>query len=98
MVCIGNYRYQEQAKNIEGYYYNEEIYNLAIEFEKLGGRLIIQVHDELIAEAPKENIFKAAKILEKIMIQSAASVIKVPMKCDVEILDKWSGNKIKEII
>ena len=67
------------------------------EFRELGGKMIIQVHDELIIEAPIENIFKVAKLASSIMIDSAKSVISVPMKCDVDVLERWYGEKVKEV-
>lgn len=61
------------------------------EFARLGGRLLIPVHDELIAEAPIENAKAAADRMTKLMIQAAEGVITVPMSCDAEITDRWYG-------
>ena len=52
------------------------------ELKELGFRLLITVHDELIGECPNENSDKVAKRLSQVMIESAAKVCTVPMKCD----------------
>ena len=67
-------------------------------FRELGGRLLVTVHDELIAEAPKETILQAAKRMEDLMVMAGAKKVKVPMKCDTEIMERWSGKNIKELL
>jgi len=62
-------------------------------FEKEGltARLILQVHDELIAEAPESEAERVASILGEEM-QNAA-VISVPLTVDVHIADNWFDAK-----
>jgi len=60
---------------------------------KLGFRLLIQVHDEVIAECPKKNAKKCAKLLAKIMCESAEEILEMPIKCDVECSDRWYGKE-----
>jgi DNA polymerase I-like protein with 3'-5' exonuclease and polymerase domains len=72
-----------------------EVYKLAKEFEQIGGRIILQIHDELMLEAPIENVKRAAEIVSQVMIKSAASVISVPMKCDISITSRWNGEELK---
>ena len=64
------------------------------ELKRLGFRLLIPVHDEVIAECPKENIKECAKLLADIMSQAAENILEMPIKCDVEITKEWYGEKI----
>ena len=59
------------------------------DLQSLGAELIIQVHDEVILECPKENAKEASKILQKCMLDAAADMINVPMKCDTVITERW---------
>lgn len=65
--------------------------------QELGLRLILPVHDELIAECPIENVKEVAPLYSKLMVEAASS-LKVPFKCDVEITDRWYGYVIVENI
>src|SRR5699024_6130917 len=55
--------------------------------EKLQARIILQVHDELILEAPKEELEKLIKIVPAMMEQTME--LKVPLKVDYEYGDSW---------
>ncbi len=55
--------------------------------EGLRSRLILQVHDELIVEAPKEEAEQAARILGEEM--SSAYEMKVPLVADVHTGANW---------
>ena len=68
-------------------YQNEELTNL-------GFKLVMTVHDEIIGQVPYENRQRAGELLSKIMIETSAERISVPMKCDVEITKCWTGEKI----
>ena len=59
------------------------------ELRKLGFRMLLQVHDELIGECPVENADKVAELLSDIMKHSAEPVVTVPFKCDTEISQRW---------
>ena len=63
--------------------------------KELECRLIMQVHDEVIAECPRENALKASQRMSQIMIECAATKVEVPMKCDVDITEKWYGEKLQ---
>ncbi len=52
-------------------------------------RLILQVHDELIVECPKESAEQAAVIVKEAM-ESAVDMC-VPMLAEVNIADNWGG-------
>ena len=59
-------------------------------WHEIGGRLIIQVHDELIAEVPIEHWKEGGKILSQSM-KDAASYLPFPSKCDVTTTIRWNG-------
>ena len=59
------------------------------ELKKLGFRLLIGVHDELIGECPKENAEKVADRLTYVMKTCVEDVVSVPFKCDASICDHW---------
>ena len=61
--------------------------------KELGFRLLIQVHDEVIAECPEENAKECADLLAQIMCQSAEEILDMPMKCDVETTKVWFGKE-----
>lgn len=69
------------------------------ELRDLGFRMLLQVHDELIGECPRENADKVAKLLSDIMRHSAEPVVTIPFKCDTEISNRWYaddyGNNLK---
>ena len=55
--------------------------------EGLKAKLILQVHDELIVEAPVEEAEKAAEILGEAMRNAAQ--LSVPLKVDVNMGENW---------
>ena len=63
--------------------------NVAEEFEKLGlkSKLILQVHDELLVEAPEEEIGAASEILRREM-ENAVS-LRVPLTVDLHTGRDW---------
>lgn len=70
------------------------LYNNPV-FKRLGGRIVLQIHDELGIEAPKENLKEIAKLYQNIMETSPQSKIKLPWKCDMVICERWYGEEIK---
>ncbi len=56
--------------------------------EKLRSKIILQIHDELIIESPKDEVEIATKILKKEM-ESAAN-LDVPLAVDVKVGLNWS--------
>lgn len=65
------------------------------DFRRLGGRIVLQIHDELGIEAPKENLKEIAKLYQNIMETSPQSKIKLPWRCDMVICERWYGEEIK---
>ena len=60
------------------------------EWKQIGGRLILPVHDELIAEVPIENYERGAELLSQMMCE-AANFLPFDSKCDVEVSYRWYG-------
>ena len=65
--------------------------------KKLGFRLLIPVHDELIAECPEENVKECSERFAQLMSEAAKSKLTIPIKCDVEITKAWYGDRIKYV-
>ncbi len=63
----------------------------ALDAEKLGARMLLQVHDELIFEAPnkqvKETMDKVRAVMEA--APEPAVAISVPLKVDAQAADNW---------
>lgn len=60
------------------------------DWKRIGGRLLVPVHDELIAEVPIEYKDEGERILSKCMVD-AASFLPFPIKCDVTTTLRWYG-------
>lgn len=63
-----------------------KVYN-RLKAEGLKSKLILQVHDELIVEAPADEAEKAAKILHEEMVNAAK--LDIPLKADVNSGENW---------
>jgi DNA polymerase-1 len=50
--------------------------------------LLLQVHDELVAEAPAESADRAAKTIKTVMEEAVA--LNIPLKVDVRVGDHWA--------
>ncbi len=59
--------------------------------EKLASKLILQVHDELIIEAPKEEVDKVCVLLKEEMEKAAK--LSVPLKVDMKVGRSWYDTK-----
>lgn len=62
--------------------------------KELGFRLLIPVHDEIIAECPEENVKECSKLLSDTMSKAAERILEMPIKCDVTITKEWYGEEI----
>lgn len=62
--------------------------------KELGFRLLIPVHDEVIAECPAENIKECSELLASTMSKAAEAILEMPIKCDVEITKEWYGETV----
>lgn len=62
--------------------------------KELGFRVLIPVHDEVIAECPEENALECSRLLAETMSKAAEQILQMPIKCDVEITKQWYGETI----
>lgn len=63
----------------------------ALEREGLKANMLLQVHDELIFEAPKDELEKLMELVPKVM--EAAVELNVPLKVDIASGDTWYDTK-----
>jgi len=56
----------------------------------LRARLLMQVHDEIVAEAPREEVKDTCSIMREQMLKQPRSVT-VPLKVDLGVVDHWGG-------
>lgn len=61
---------------------------------ELGFKLLIPIHDEYLAECPIEHAKECAEIFSQCMCD-AGKELGLPMKCDVEISDRWYGTPLE---
>lgn len=61
--------------------------------KELGFKLLIPIHDEYLAECPKENAKECAKIFSDCMCE-AAKDLGLPISVDVDVSDRWYGEKM----
>ena len=52
------------------------------------GEQILQIHDSIMIESPKENAEEVAQILKQVM-ENVAPELKIKLKVDVSIGDNW---------
>lgn len=65
------------------------------ELRQLGYHLIIPVHDEVLGICPRENAKAVRDRLEYIMVHIVDGFFKIPMKCDIEVTERWYGEGIE---
>ena len=63
--------------------------------KELGFRLLIPVHDELIAECPEENVKECSERFAELMSKAAQGKLTIPIKCDVSVTKEWYGDELK---
>ena len=63
------------------------------ELKKLGFRMLIPVHDEIIAECPIENVHRCAELMSYCMVHAGKDLC-VPLKCDVALFYSWYGEEV----
>ena len=62
---------------------------------ELGFRLLVPVHDEIIAECPEENAKECSQLLADVMSKAAEKILGLPFNCDVEITKAWYGERVE---
>lgn len=65
-------------------------------WKAFGGRLLVPVHDELIAEVPLEYAEEAGEILIECMCE-AGSFLPFTISCDLETTERWYGLSLESI-
>jgi DNA polymerase-1 len=63
--------------------------------KELGFRMLVPIHDEILAECPKENAKEVVELFSKIMSEAPGEKFTIPIKCDVECSDRWYGESIQ---
>ncbi|MBP3577648.1 MAG: DNA polymerase I [Lachnospiraceae bacterium] len=64
---------------------------MALKEENLRAKILLQIHDELLIEAPKEEASKVAELLQREMM--AAANLRVPLSVEVKTGDNWYETK-----
>jgi len=89
-----------QARNSVVQSASSDITNLALsrihkEFKRLGmkSRLLLQVHDEILAEAPKEELFDALDIIKTQMLAPVPKMT-VPLAADQKVQLRWGEKSL----
>ena len=62
--------------------------------KELGFKLLIPVHDEIIAECPEQNLKECSHLLADTMCKAAEKILGMPIKCDVACSREWYGDEI----
>ncbi|WP_378956377.1 DNA polymerase I [Pelosinus sp. sgz500959] len=65
--------------------------HLALQSEQLQSRVLLQVHDELVLEVPKDEVEKVGKLVQEAMQQSVK--LQVPLVVDVKFGKNWAQAK-----
>nr|DAH56602.1 MAG TPA: DNA polymerase I [Caudoviricetes sp.] len=55
----------------------------------LGCKIVLQIHDEIIAEFPEENAEEGGKVLADLMVDVGSDLIGIKMKCDPSVMKFW---------
>lgn len=73
------------------------IYNLATdeELNRLGFKVLLTIHDEVIGECPIETAKEASVRFKYIMEHTMDDYMTVPSKCDLTISKAWYGDEIE---
>lgn len=61
------------------------------EFNALGGKILMQIHDEIVAEFPEETAQEGAERLAEIMIDVGSDLIGIRMKSTPTIMRSWGS-------
>lgn len=68
------------------------------ELNRLGAKLVLQIHDEVIVECPKQNAEAVMSRLTYVMKTSVADKVQVPFKCDGYIVNFWYEDDFGDIL
>lgn len=59
----------------------------------LGWKMLLQIHDEVILEGPKESSEKALKIVKELMMHPLDGPLKIVLEVDAKIAENWYDAK-----
>lgn len=57
--------------------------------KRLGCQVLLQIHDEIIAEFPEETAEEGGKALAALMVDVGSDLIGLKMKCDPSVMKVW---------
>ena len=57
--------------------------------------MLIPVHDEIIAECPKENARECKERFQHLMETSGGDAFTIPISCDVTVTERWYGESVE---
>jgi DNA polymerase-1 len=63
----------------------------ALEDEGLDSTIVLQVHDEIIIEAPEAEVTQASELM--VLVMKGAFDLRVPMEVDLQIAETWADAK-----
>ena len=63
--------------------------------KELGFRMLIPIHDEILAECPVENVKECSERFAKIMSEAPGDRFEIPINCDVAISYRWYGERYR---
>ena len=63
----------------------------ALEDEGLESAIVLQVHDEIIVEAPEAEVEQASELMTSTMRE--AYELRVPLEIDLQVADTWADAK-----
>ena len=63
------------------------------ELKDLGFKMLIPVHDEIIAECPIKNVRRCSELMSKCMLDAGRNLC-VPLSCDVALFKSWYGEEL----
>ena len=66
------------------------------DWQRIGGRLLVPIHDELLAEVPIQYAKEGGEILSRCMCE-AANFLPFPITCDVTTTYRWYGIELESV-
>jgi len=63
--------------------------------KELGFKMLLPVHDEIIAECPEVNAKECSNLLAQTMSKAAEKILGMPIKCDVTVSKCWYGVELE---
>lgn len=68
------------------------------ELNRLGFKLLITIHDEVLGECPAENAERVADRLTQVMVDTAKPYMDVPMQCDPYNVSHWYEDEMIAVL